>query len=129
MPSSVAGIKTTLTFKVQRSPSGNEKPPPINCGPPYSWISKEEGLQEIGLNFFLELPPFLFLKKIKGFWTQFVAVDALEEGSSCCVRCGFAPTPLLNSFTLRLGLKPNSAILFPVAPQRLAAVWARLPDQ
>lgn len=42
---------------------------------------------------------------------------------------GVALTPLCKSFTLRLGLKPTSAILFPLASQNLGAAWARVADQ
>ena len=58
MPSSVAGIKTILTPKTQRSPSRNGKPSPINCCQPQCpWIAKEAGLPEFGLSCSLSLPP------------------------------------------------------------------------
>lgn len=57
--------------------------------------------------------------KKKGFWSQFVTVNAL----------GVALTPLCKSFILRLGLKPTSAILLPLASQKLGAAWARVADQ
>lgn len=98
MPSSVAWIKTIRTPKAQRSPSGNGKPPPINCcGLQYRWISKEPGLHEFRLDFSLELPSLLVFKRKNGFWPH-VAVHALEGGmggSSLAAPWGWSRSPLI----------------------------------